>query len=173
MLRRHTTAGDNFLTSYTQNYCYILNKLGTFTLKASARFFCASEKNLACKSSKQSRRHGGHTGAVPPKQKLCPPKQGLCPEEINRLGATGVQIEAQIGVFCGLTPDFKTFLGWRPFFFEITCLRSEKPLEFPISAGTFLLILAPHLVHVIQTGINFSCPRVPLEFTQNQLLVPP
>ena len=29
MLRRRTTAGDNFLTSYTQNYyCYILNKLG-------------------------------------------------------------------------------------------------------------------------------------------------
>ena len=38
MLRRRTTAGDNFLTSYSQNYCYILNKLGTFKLKASARF---------------------------------------------------------------------------------------------------------------------------------------
>ena len=35
----------------------------------------------------------------PPKQKLCPPKRGLCPKEINRLGATGVQIEAQIGVW--------------------------------------------------------------------------
>ena len=61
---------------------------------------------------------GGHIGAVPPqmiacapKQKLCPPKRGLCPEEINRLGATGVQIEAQIGIFCGLTPDFMTFWG--------------------------------------------------------------
>ena len=41
MLRRRTTAGDNFLISYTQNYCYILNKFGTgtLTLKASARFF--------------------------------------------------------------------------------------------------------------------------------------
>ena len=47
----------------------------------------------------------------PPKRKLCPPKRGLCPEEFNRLGATGVQIEAQIDVFCGLTPDFMTFLG--------------------------------------------------------------
>ena len=44
MLRR-TTAGDNFLTSYTQNYCYILNKLGTLTLKASASFLRVG-KNL-------------------------------------------------------------------------------------------------------------------------------
>ena len=34
-----------------------------------------------------------HSGAVPPKQKLCPSKRGLRPEEINRLGATGLQIE--------------------------------------------------------------------------------
>ena len=45
MLRRRTTAGDNFLTSYTQNYCYILSKLGTLTLKASARFLRVG-KNL-------------------------------------------------------------------------------------------------------------------------------
>ena len=62
---------------------------------------------------------GGHTGAVPPqltacappKRKLCLPKRGLCPEEINRLGASGAQIEVQISVFCGLKPDFVTFLG--------------------------------------------------------------
>ena len=64
----------------------------------------------------------GATGGIPgrappqmtacvPKRKLCPPKRGLCPEEINRLGATGVQIKAQIGVFFGLTPDIMTFLG--------------------------------------------------------------
>ena len=29
-----------------------------------------------------------------PKRKLCPPKRGLCPEEIHRIGASGVQIEA-------------------------------------------------------------------------------
>ena len=34
------------------------------------------------------------TACAPPKRKLCPSKRGLCPEEINRLGATGVQIEA-------------------------------------------------------------------------------
>ena len=34
-------------------------------------------------------------------------------------------------------------------------------------------MFASHLVHLIQTGINFSCPRAPLEFTQNKLLVPP
>ena len=45
MLKRRTTAGDNFLLSYTQNYCYILNKLGTLTLiKASARFFARRKK---------------------------------------------------------------------------------------------------------------------------------
>ena len=67
----------------------------------------------------QTRRHGGHAGAVPPQMtglvppqtKVVPPNGGLCTEEFNRLGATGVQIEAQIGVFCGLTPDFMTFMG--------------------------------------------------------------
>ena len=53
--------------------------------------------------------------ACAPQTKIVPPKRGLCLEEINRLGATGVQIEAQIGVchqyFCGLTPDFVTFFG--------------------------------------------------------------
>ena len=60
----------------------------------------------------------GQTAAVPSqltacaaKQKLCPPKRGLCPEEINRLVASGAQIEVQISVFWGLTPDFVTFLG--------------------------------------------------------------
>ena len=44
MLRRHTTAGDDFHTSYTQNYCYILNKFGTLTLKARARIFARRKK---------------------------------------------------------------------------------------------------------------------------------
>ena len=44
---------------------------------------------------------------VPPQTKIVPPKRGLCPKEINRLGASGAQIEVQISVFC----------GWRPFFF--------------------------------------------------------
>ena len=130
---------------------------------------------------------------------LCPPKRGLCPEEIYRLGASGALIKVQISVFCGLTPDFVTFLGWdlffffwrspvfdrknclnfrfrpenplqfqwRPFSLEITCFWPEKPLEFPILAGKSLWFFAPHLVYLIQTGMNFSCPRAPLEFTQN------
>ena len=69
MLRRRTTASDNFLLSYTQNYCYIINKLGTLTLKASARFLrvgknfellivvrssvAAAEKCLSLKLSKE------------------------------------------------------------------------------------------------------------------------
>ena len=48
-----------------------------------------------------------------------------------------------------------------------------KPLEFLISAGKSLWIFAPHLVPLIQTRINFLCPRAPFEFAQNKLLVPP
>ena len=67
----------------------------------------------------QTRRHGGaYRGRAPPsdclcppKRKLCPPKRGLCPEEINRLGASGAQIEVQISVFCGLTPDLSAVYG--------------------------------------------------------------
>ena len=113
----------------------------------------------------QTRRHRGAyrgrappTGCLwPPNENCSPPKRGLCPEKINRLGASGAQIEAQINVFCGLTPDFVTFLGWRPFFFfeicfrlenssedlfffEITFFRPEKPLEILISAGKSLEI---------------------------------
>ena len=72
-------------------------------------------------SMKQGSRPGA-TGGIPgraspqmtacaPQKKIVPPKRGLCPEESNKLGVTGVQIEAQIGVFCGLTPDIMTFLG--------------------------------------------------------------
>ena len=65
----------------------------------------------------QTRRHGGaYRGRAPPndclcppRRKLCPPKRGLCPEEINRLRASGVQIESQIGVFCGLSTDVTFF----------------------------------------------------------------
>ena len=122
----------------------------------------------------QNRRHGGaYRGRAPQTDCLCPPKRGLYPEEINRLRASGAQIEAQISVFCGLTPDFVTFLASFFFFLDIICFRPEKPLEFPISARKYLKIFAPHLVRLIQTGINFSCPRAPLEFTQNKLLVPP
>ena len=56
-------------------------------------------------SARHTRRHGGaYRGSAPPNDCLCPPtkivppKQGLCPEEISRLGAAGVQIEAQTGV---------------------------------------------------------------------------
>ena len=86
---------------------------------------------------------GGIPGPCPrndclclPKQKMCfPSKRGLCPEEIKRLPATGVQIEAfdsQIRVyrprigdqelflcdFCTHTGFHKTF-GQRPFFFLV------------------------------------------------------
>ena len=131
---------------------------------------------------------GGHTGAVPPpndclcppKRKLSPPKRGLCPEEINRLGATGVQIEVQIGVyhryfrsFCGLTPDFMTFLGWRPLFFgdhpfsagkiawipdfgrKIPLNLCSSPCLFDPDWDKFLVLPCPSRIHINK---NFSCP---------------
>ena len=42
---------------------------------------------------------GGILGPCPQTKIVPLPKRGLCPKEIYRLGATGVQIEAQIGVF--------------------------------------------------------------------------
>ena len=129
-------------------------------------------KSLA---SKPTRRHGGHIGAmplpkwllVPPKRKLCPPKRGLCPEKINRLGATGVLIEAQIG---GLHDIF----GMKTFFFFGDHLFSAGKTAWISDFGRKILwIFAPHHVHLNQTGINFSCPRASLEFTQNKVLVPP
>ena len=75
---------------------------------------------------------------MPPQTKIVPPpKRGLCTKEINRLGATGVQIEA-LGSqnstyrhrireqepffrnFCGLIPDFmklRVYVGTKTFLF--------------------------------------------------------
>ena len=59
-----------------------------------------------------------HMTACTPQTKIVTPQARTVPHEINRIGATGVQIEAQIGIchryfrnFCGLTPDFMTYLG--------------------------------------------------------------
>ena len=100
---------------------------------------------------------------VPPQTKTKPPPSEDCaPKKLTGSGLLdGVQIEIQIG------DVFKTF------FFEITCIRPEKVLEFAIAAGKSLWIFASHLVQLIQAGINFSCPGAPLEFKQNKLLVPP
>ena len=133
-------------------------------------------------SPAQSRRHGGHTGAVPPtdclcppKRKLCPPKRGLCPEKTIGLGALERKSRSKLVSFV----DLHKFLEW--FFFgdhlflagKTTWNLAEKPLKIPISAGKSLWIFAPHLIPLIQTGMNFLCPRAPFEFTQNKLLVTP
>ena len=86
---------------------------------AEADFFCYFTSGSAPRGTFRGR-------ALPidclcPQTKIGPPKRGLCPEKINRLGATGAQIEtkdSQTGVyrpiireqelffcnFCGLTP---------------------------------------------------------------------
>ena len=123
---------------------------------------------------------GGHSRAVSPpndslcpsKRKLCPPKRGLCPEEIKRLGATGVQMEAknsQISVyrrnFCALTPGFLLRLGRRPFFFVLHLRIRGKSQKFRddnknlwkflFSRPFFVGLLLFRLIH---TRIDFSCP---------------
>ena len=65
--------------------------------------------------------------------------------------------------------EMRTFL----FFLEITCFRLEKTFEFLISDGKSFRIFGLHLIHLIQTRINFSCPRAPLEFTQINFSCPP
>ena len=159
-------------------------------------------------TTSQARRHGGafwvrapQMTSCAPQTKIVPPKRGLCPKEINRLRATGMQIEAQLVFASGI---FVIFVDWhwiswyfwdedlffgdhlysagknvwisdfcrkplrisvKTFFLEITCFRPEKTFEFLISVGKSLWIFGLHLVHLIQTGINFSCPRAPLKFT--------
>ena len=76
---------------------------------------------------------------VPPKRKTAPPSED-CPEEINRLGASGAQFKAQISVFCGLTPDFVTFLGWRPFFWKSPVFGRKNRLKFRFWPWNFLLL---------------------------------
>ena len=107
--------------------------------------------------STQGRRYGGaFRGLAPPNEclcppirKLCPPKRGLCPEEINRIGAAGVQIEAEIGVwtrifviFMDLHRILQNFGDEDLFFYflEVTYFRAEKSFEFLISAEKSLWI---------------------------------
>ena len=95
---------------------------------------------------------GDILGPCPPKGKLCLPKRGLCPEEINLLGASGVQIEALDSQsrayrrrireqelffrnFCGLTADFmklRVYFGTETFFFwsSMYCRIREKSEDF-------------------------------------------
>ena len=134
------------------------------------------------KAQGQTRRHGGaFRGCAPPNDCLCPPQTKIVtpqartvPEEINRLGATGVQIEVQIGVcqryfcnFCRLTPDFMTYLKWRPFFLNITCYRPEKTFKFLISADwdKFLVHLCPSRIYINNLLVPpkiYFCPPPPV-----------
>ena len=117
-------------------------------------------------TSSQTRRHGGHTGAVPPqltacappKRKLCPPKRGLCPEEIDRFGAL----------------ERKS----RPKLVILVDLKLEKPLEIPISAGksleisvkTFFFWRSPLFGRKIP--LNFRTTPCSFDLDRDKFLVP-
>ena len=59
------------------------------------------------------------------------------------------------------------------FFLRSPVFGRKKPLDFPISAGKSLGIFGLHLVHLIQTGINFSCVCALLEYTEINFSCPP
>ena len=93
------------------------------------------------------------TACAPQTKIVPPPKRGLCPEEINRLGATEVQIEALDSQnsayrpsireqemffwnFCGLAPDFMklcVYFGTKNFFyflvFTLEFVENRKNFE--------------------------------------------
>ena len=124
---------------------------------------------------------GGIRGPCPPTECLCPPNENWAPPSEDcapkKLTGSGL-LERKSRSKIVFLVDWHLIL-WRFgdadlfFFSEIICFRPEKTLEFAISAGKSLWLFAPHLVHFIQTGMNFSCSCAPLDFTQNKLLVPP
>ena len=107
---------------------------------------------------------GGIPGPCPPNDCLCPPKRGLCPEEINRLGASGVQIESQIAVFCGLTTDFMTFflLFFVEYLFSTakTAWISDFGRKIPRKIGEDLFLF----LFFFFLKITCCRPEKPLEF---------
>ena len=128
----------------------------------------------------QTRRPGGaYRGRAPQMTACAPPNENCAPQartEPRRNQQDRGYWSANRGPnwwFLWTDNGFQAVFGMKTFVLEITCFRPEKPPEFAISAGKSLWIFASPLVQLIQTGINFSCPRAPLEFTQNKLLVPP
>ena len=132
---------------------------------------------------------GGISGPCPPNDCLCPPqtkivppKRGLCPEEINRLGATGVRIEVQIGVchrylrnFRGLTPNFMTYLGWRPyfFFFGDNLFSAEKNVWLTDFSQKISLNFWSTSCSFDTDWDKFLMPPCSSQIYINELLVPP
>ena len=105
---------------YSKSNChtYRTRNITNKAHRTSVTYFLAKiEAYRTVYTSRPSTTGGAYRGRAPqliacaPQTKIVPPKRGLCPKEINRLGASGVQIEVQSSVLCGLTPDFVTFLG--------------------------------------------------------------
>ena len=148
-----------------------------------------------------SERRPGATGGIPGP---CPPKLGLCPEEINRFGALKRKSRPKLVFFVDLKLEKPlefleiSFLknhgnsleiSVKTFFLEFTCLRSEKPLKFPISARKSLEISVKTFFfggHLISAGkttwISDFGRKIPLNFRstpcsfdpdRDKFLVPP
>ena len=102
----------------------------------------------------QARRHGrgalrgraSPNDCLYPQTKFVPPQWGLCPEEINKLGATEMQIEAwdwqntayrfrirgKSDNFWDKNQNLWKFLNWRPFssFFGLHHFRLTQTFQF-------------------------------------------
>ena len=112
--------------------------------------------------------------ACAPQTKIVPPQARTVPQASANRGRNWC-LPLLFSCFLWTGTGFHDIFGMKTFFFLFGdhLFSAEKTLEFAILDGKSLWIFGLHLVHLIQTGINFSCPRAPLEFTQINFSCPP
>ena len=101
----------------------------------------------------------------PPKRKLCPPSENCAPKKLTGLGLQECKSRPQLVFATGI---FVIFVDWHRILWHIW--DEDLFLSFfwdrLFSVEKSLWIFGLHLVHLIQTGTNFSCP-VPLSNSYN------
>ena len=99
---------------------------------------------------------GGIPWPCPPNECLCPPKRWLCPKKINRNWCYSPVFSCTRTGFHEIFGIKTFFLGGHLFSAGKTVWISELGQKIPLNFRPFFGL---HLVCLIQTGINFSCPR--------------
>ena len=155
------------LITFTQSVLLFHRKKGFVVTCFWAKVFWSSY------TSTDPAQRGGHSGAVPPKwlllppkRKLSPPSEDCAPKKLTGLGLLEITRFRSEKTFEVLISAGKSLrISVKTFFFGDHLSSDGKTFQFLIAAGKSLWIFGLHLVDLIQTGINFSCPRAPLEFT--------